>query len=305
MSWFNKLKSGLSNTSAKLNRGVSDIFTKKKLDAEALEQLEELLITADLGVETAAEIVQNISAKKFDKEISPAEIREAMAEEITAILLPSAKELQITVDKKPTVVMVVGVNGNGKTTSIGKMANNYKNQGFKVEIAAADTFRAAAVEQLKTWGERANVHVYQGSQNQDPASVVYQAVEGAIKSGADILLIDTAGRLQNKTNLMQELGKIKNVAGKLIPNAPHEVILVLDATTGQNAISQVQEFKDKAGLTGLIVTKLDGSAKGGIVVALAQKFKLPVYAIGVGEAIDDMQPFKADDFAKNLVGVNN
>lgn len=301
-SWLSKLKSGLSKSSANLSGGISDIFTKRKLDEEALQDLEEVLIMADLGVETSAKIIENFSDKKFDKDITPENVKAALAEEIAEILKPSAVELDVA-GKQPAVVMVVGVNGNGKTTSIGKLAYIMRNRGLKVQVAAADTFRAAAVDQLKTWGERAGVKVYEGAANQDPASVVYQSVSEAIKDKADLLLVDTAGRLQNKSNLMQELTKIKNVCAKLIPDAPHEVILVLDATTGQNALSQVKEFGDKAGLTGLIVTKLDGTARGGVVVALANEFKLPVYAIGVGEGIEDMQPFKAEDFARNLLNL--
>ena len=301
MSWLNKLKSGLSQSSEKIGTGISDIFTKRKLDADSLSKLEELLISADLGVDTAAFIIEKFQDKKFDKDVSPEIVKAALAEIIAEILQPAAKELTTTA--KPTVIMVVGVNGNGKTTTIGKLANNFKKGNLNVEIAAADTFRAAAVEQLKTWGMRAGVPVHEGANNQDPASVVFQSLAKAIENKADILLIDTAGRLQNKSNLMQELAKIKNVCAKQILGSPHEIILVLDATTGQNALSQVREFKDKAGLTGLIVTKLDGTAKGGIIVALAKEFGLPVYAIGVGEGIDDMQNFSADAFSRNLLGL--
>ncbi len=301
--WLNKLKTGLNKSSSKLGEGISDIFTKRKLDDESLSKLEELLISADLGIETSAEIISNFSESKFEKDISPEEVKAALAKEIAKILGENV-ELKISSEIKPTIVMVVGVNGNGKTTTIGKLAHILKNQKLNVQIAAADTFRAAAVEQLKTWGQRANVKVYTGTDKQDPASVIYQSITAAKDDNADVLLIDTAGRLQNKSNLMQELTKIKNVCTKLITGAPHEVILVLDATTGQNAISQVKEFKEKAGLTGLIITKLDGTARGGIVVALVREFGLPIYAIGVGEGIEDMKPFKADEFARNLVGTN-
>ena len=301
MSWLNKLKSGLSTSSGKISTGIGDIFTKRRLDEETIAKLEELLIAADLGVETAAEISEKLSVEKFGKETSGVDVKQFVAAEIAAILKPVTGEIQI--NKKPFVVMVVGVNGNGKTTSIGKLANYYKNRGLKVAVAAADTFRAAAVQQLKTWGQRAGVVVYEGVANQDPASVVYQALEKAKAENIDLVFVDTAGRLQNKSNLMAELGKIKNVCHKLIPDAPHEVILVLDATTGQNAISQVSEFKEKAGLTGLIITKLDGTAKGGIVVSLAKKFGLKIYAIGIGEGIEDMKPFAADEFARSLVGL--
>ena len=303
MSWLSRLRSGLNKTSSRISEGISDIFTKRKLDNAALDEIEELLITADLGVETAAHIRERIAEKKVEKDVSPEEIKQLIADEVAAILETSAKEIEIDENAKPHVVLVVGVNGNGKTTTIGKMSHFLKNGGYKVQIAAADTFRAAAVGQLQTWAERAGVDIITGNENQDPASVVYQALEKAKANNADILLVDTAGRLQNKSNLMAELAKITAVCKKLSPNAPHDVILVLDATTGQNAISQVQEFGEKANVSGLIVTKLDGTAKGGVVVALAKKFGLPIHAIGVGEGIEDMQPFNSKEFANSLVGL--
>ena len=304
MSWLDKLKSGLGKSSEKISGGISDIFNKRKLDKSTLDELEELLISADLGAATAAEIIEKFAEEKFDKEAKPEEIKEFLASIIAEILEPAAKQIEIDEEAKPHVIMVVGVNGNGKTTSIGKMAHFFKAAGYKVQIAAADTFRAAAVAQLAEWAKRAGVECFTGKDNQDPASVAFQALEKAKTDSADILIIDTAGRLQNKQNLMAELSKISNVCKKVLPNAPHNTILVLDATTGQNAISQVEEFKNSANLTGLIVTKLDGTAKGGIVVALAQKFGLPIHAIGVGEGIEDMKPFDAQEFANQLVGLN-
>ena len=303
MSWFKKLQNGLKNTSSKIGGGITGIFTRAKLDNQSLEELEELLIMSDLGAETSAQIIDSLAKNKFDKDITEAEIKKFLSDEITAILEPFAKPLEIT--NSPHIVIVVGVNGNGKTTTIGKLANLYKSQGKKVLIVAADTFRAAAVGQLKTWAERSKVSFFEGKDQQDPASVVYQGIEKAKTDGADLVLIDTAGRLQNKLNLMTELGKIIGVCSKLIPDSPHNVVMVLDATTGQNAISQVTEFGSKAGVSGLIVTKLDGTAKGGIVVALAKKFALPIHAIGVGEGIDDLQAFNAKDFADSLVGNNS
>lgn len=280
---------------------IASIFTKRKLNESILSDLEDLLITADLGIDTAAQITDKLRKDKFDKDISDKEIKEFLAEEIAEILKPVANELKL--ENKPHIVLVVGVNGNGKTTSIGKLAHNYKEQGKSVMIVAADTFRAAAVEQLQEWGKRAKVPVFAGNSNQDPASVAYQAIDKAIKEDVDIVLIDTAGRLQNKHNLMQELEKINNVCKKLIPEAPHNTILVLDSTTGQNALSQVEEFSKSADITGLIVTKLDGTAKGGVVVALAKKFDISIHAVGVGEGIEDLKPFNAQDYANNLVGL--
>jgi len=299
--WLGRLKAGLSKTSKNVSDGITGIFTKRKLDATMLEELEEVLVRADMGAVTAARIVSAFGAKRLDKDISPHEVREALAEEITAILKPVAQPLAINKALKPHVVLVVGVNGNGKTTTIGKLAHSLKEQKYKVMLAAADTFRAAAVEQLKVWGARTGCEVVAGVDEADPASVAYRAVEEARAKGADVLLIDSAGRLHNKANLMAELQKIIKVIRKLDPEAPHSVILVLDATTGQNALSQTEVFKTMVQVTGLIVTKLDGTAKGGIVVAIADKFGLPVYAVGVGEGIEDFRAFAAQDFALNLV----
>ena len=301
MSFFNKIKSGLSKSSSKISDGLNEIFIKKKLDQDALDELEELLITADLGVSAAGRIVQSIADKKFDAEITPEGMKAALASEVAVILEPYAKPLDLS-DHKPHVLMVVGVNGNGKTTTIGKLAKQWQAEGKKVMLAAADTFRAAAIEQLGVWAERNGCKLISAEIGSDPASVAFQAYEAAKAECVDILIVDTAGRLQNKNDLMQELQKITRVIKKVDDAAPHSVLQVVDATTGQNAISQVETFKEMIGVTGLAVTKLDGSAKGGVMVALAEKTKLPIHVIGVGEGIDDLQPFTADDFAKSLVG---
>ncbi|MGF1608378.1 MAG: signal recognition particle-docking protein FtsY [Kiloniellales bacterium] len=303
--WFARLKAGLSRSSGKLGEGISAIFTKRRLDDAALEELEELLISADLGVTTAAKLTADLAKDKFDKEVSPEEVRGALAEDIAGILAPVARPLALEPAHRPHVVLVVGVNGSGKTTTIGKLATLYRNEGRKVLIAAGDTFRAAAIEQLKVWGERAGCPVVARETGADAAGLAFEALERARAEGSDLLLIDTAGRLHNKADLMAELQKIVRVLKKLDPTAPHDCLLVLDATTGQNALNQVGTFKELVQVTGLVVTKLDGSAKGGVLVALAEKFGLPVHAIGVGEAADDLRPFKPEDFAKALVGLGN
>jgi fused signal recognition particle receptor len=303
MSWIEKLKNGLAKTSDKISGGISNIFTKKKLDQECLDQLEELLITTDIGVVTAKEIINNLAKNRFDKEVTNDEIKQILASNIELKLAKVANELKIDKNLKPHIILICGVNGNGKTTTIGKLAHFYQNQGNKVMIAACDTFRAAAVSQLKTWADRVGCEFTHGEENADPASVAYLGLENAKRQNCDLLLIDTAGRLQNKTNLMEELAKIVRVIKKLDPEAPHNTILVLDATTGQNAHSQVQSFKNMVNITGLIVTKLDGTAKAGVIVALADKFNIDIHAIGVGESISDLKPFKADEFAASLVGL--
>lgn len=280
------------------------IVTKRKLDEPMLEALEELLISSDMGVNVAAEVTAALAKDRFDKEVSAEEVREVLAEKIAAILAPSAQPLVLG-NALPHVVLVVGVNGNGKTTTLGKLAQHYKSEGKKVMLAACDTFRAAAVEQLTEWGNRVGVEVISGPAQSDPGSVAYKALEEAKKKNIDVLLIDSAGRLQNKEGLMEELAKIIRVMKKLDENAPHHTVLVLDATTGQNAHSQVQVFKEKVNISGLIVTKLDGTAKGGVVVALAKKFGLPIYAVGVGESVEDLKPFAAADFARSLMGLGN
>ncbi|NBX02545.1 MAG: signal recognition particle-docking protein FtsY [Alphaproteobacteria bacterium] len=304
MSFFAKLKSGLSKTSGKLGGGITDIFTKKKLDDDSIESLEELLIEADLGVKMAGELCAKLAKQKFEKDISAQEVHEFLAGEIAATLAPYAVPIEIDRAKKPEVIVMVGVNGNGKTTTIGKLASQFKGQGLSVMLAAADTFRAAAVEQLMVWGQRSGIPVVSGAHESDPASVAFRAYEQARASGADVLLIDTAGRLQNKSNLMDELVKITKVLKKIDESAPHRIILVLDATTGGNALSQVQTFKEMVAINGLIVTKLDGTAKGGVVVALAKQCHLPIHAIGVGEGIADLSTFEPSDFARNLLDIN-
>ncbi|WP_319633511.1 signal recognition particle-docking protein FtsY [Pelagibius marinus] len=302
--WFQRLKAGLTRSSSKLGDGISGIFTKRKLDDQALEELEELLITADLGVTTAARLTANLAKTRFDKDVDPEEVREALAEDIAGILEPVARPLALDPAKKPNVVLVVGVNGSGKTTTIGKLATHYRREGLSVRLAAGDTFRAAAIEQLKIWGERSGCAVVAGKQGADAAGLAFEAVEQAKAAGDDLLLIDTAGRLHNKAELMAELQKIARVIKKVEPQAPHHVVLVLDATTGQNALTQVGTFKELVEVTGLVVTKLDGSARGGVLVALAEKFGLPVHVIGVGEGAEDFRPFTARDFARALVGLD-
>lgn len=298
MNWFSRLSDGLRKTSD----SIGDIFTKRKLDAATLEELEELLIMADMGAGSAAAIVAEIAENRLDKDIGEDEIKTLLADAIAKRLAPYAVPLDVT-RAAPHVVLVVGVNGNGKTTTIGKLAHHYQHAGKKVTLVAADTFRAAAVEQLQRWAERAGCAFHRGAENADPASVAYAGLEQAVRDGADVVFIDTAGRLHTKKELMAELEKIVKVIRKLVPDAPHDVLQVLDATTGQNALLQLAAFRDIAGVTGLVVTKLDGTAKAGVVVALAEKFKLPIHAIGVGEGAEDLQPFTAEDFSKALVGL--
>ena len=301
MTFLSRLKSGLSKTSGKLTGGIAGIFTKKRLDATSIEELEELLIEADLGANVAFALTAELKKQRFEKDIEPEEVRQFLADEITKILAPYARPLVLSSAQKPSVIMMVGVNGNGKTTTIGKLASQFKTQELNVMLAAADTFRAAAIDQLQVWGKRSGIEVIAGEPESDPASVAYRAYEEAKAKNVDVLLIDTAGRLQNKSNLMAELQKISKVLKKIDESAPHYVLLVLDATTGQNALSQLQAFKEIVGVTGLIITKLDGTAKGGIVVALAKQFQLPIHFIGVGEGIEDLHAFEASIFARNLV----
>ena len=303
--WFNRLRDGLKRSSSAISGGITDIFTKRKLDDDVIEELEELLISADLGVATSARIAANIAKTRYDKEIAPEEIRSALAEEVTAILDPVAAPFQLDKNRKPHVVLVVGVNGSGKTTTIGKFAKQYRAAGKKVVLAAGDTFRAAAVEQLQIWGQRTGCEVVTTKVGGDAAGLAFSALEKAKADGADLLLIDTAGRLQNKSDLMAELEKVLRVIKKLDPDAPHSCLLVLDATTGQNALNQVEIFGKVCNVTGLVMTKLDGTARGGVLVAIADKFGLPVHAIGVGEGEDDLQPFAANDFARALAGVGD
>ncbi len=298
--WFGRLKDGLSKTSTKLTDGIAGIFTKRKLDAATLDDLEDLLLQADLGLETASRISDKLRGGRYEKGISADDVRGVLADEVRRVLEPVAKPLAIDPALKPHVVLVVGVNGTGKTTTIGKIAAGLRREGRKVVIAAGDTFRAAAIDQLKVWGERTGCPVVARKVGSDASGLAFDALKEAAEQGADVLLVDTAGRLQNKAALMDELEKVIRVMRKLDPSAPHDVLLVLDATTGQNALSQVEVFRERAGVTGLVMTKLDGTARGGILVAISAKYGLPVHAIGVGEGIEDLQPFDAAEFARAI-----
>jgi len=328
MSFFTKMKQRLTRSSSKIDEGLQalvdessalaeapkhgivgrlfgrDADAKRVLDDAMLESLEEVLISADMGVETALKVAASMAEGRFGKKLGVDEIKELLAHEIAEILEPVARPMPLY-GKKPQVVLVVGVNGSGKTTTIGKLASQFKAAGKSVVIAAGDTFRAAAVEQLQVWGERAGVPVLTAPEGSDPASLAYEAMTKAEADGADLLLIDTAGRLQNRSDLMEELAKIVRVIRKKDPDAPHNTLLVLDATTGQNALNQVRVFTEIADVSGLVMTKLDGTAKGGVLVALADKTGLPIHAIGVGESIEDLQPFDPAEFARALTGVPN
>ena len=301
VSFFGKIKQALSSTSSKIASGITNIMGGRKLDANTIEELEELLITADMGAHTAGAIIEKFRKQKFTSETTVEEVQNHLAKAIEDILNESQKPF-ILDDDKLNIILVCGVNGNGKTTTIGKLASLYKSEGKKVMVAACDTFRAAAIDQLEVWTKRAGVEIVRGVENGDPASVAYSAVEGALAQNADILFIDTAGRLHNQQNLMDELSKIMRSIEKVAGFAPQHSLLVLDATTGQNALTQLEQFKSIANVNGLVVTKLDGTAKAGVVVALGQKFKTPVYFIGLGESIEDLKIFNAADFAKALVG---
>lgn len=301
--WFRRLADGMRRTSSKIGDSVTSLFVKRKLDRATLDDLEDVLIGADLGVETATRITAAVGDGRYDREISAEEVKTIMAGEIEKVLAPVARPLRMESSRKPFVLLMVGVNGAGKTTTIGKLAQKFRHQGLSVTIAAGDTFRAAAIEQLKIWGQRVGAPVIARAQGADAAGLAFDALEEARGRGADVLMIDTAGRLQNKVGLMAELEKIIRAVRKLDPEAPHATLLVLDATVGQNALSQVELFAKTAGVTGLVMTKLDGTARGGILVALAAKFGLPVHFIGVGEGVDDLEPFTARDFARAIAGL--
>ena len=301
--WLARIRQGLSRSSSRLSQGIADLFVKRRLDDDALEELEELLIAADLGVATASRVTARLAKSRFNQDIGADEVKAALADEITEILEPVARPLVPDPARKPHVVLVVGVNGSGKTTTIGKLAKLFRDQGLAVTLAAGDTFRAAAVEQLKVWGERTGCPVIAREQGADAAGLAFDALGEAKRRGDDLLIIDTAGRLQNKADLMAELQKLVRVLRKQDDSAPHDVLLVLDATVGQNAHSQVEIFRTMTAVTGLVLTKLDGTARGGVLVALAEKFGLPVHAIGVGEGVDDLRPFDARAFARSLVGL--
>ena len=304
-SWWNRLSSGLKRTSSSLGTAISDLVVKRKLDAAMLDEIEEVLIRADLGLEAAGRVAAAVGTGRYDKAISPDEVKAVLATEVEKILTPVAKRIDIPPGVKPFVVLVVGVNGSGKTTTIGKLAARYRFEGRKVMLAAGDTFRAAAIDQIKIWGDRTRAPVIARAPGADAAGLAFDALTAAKEQGVDLLFIDTAGRLQNKAALMGELEKMVRVIKKIDPSAPHSVLLVLDATVGQNALSQVEAFRNIAGVTGLAMTKLDGTARGGILVAIAERFALPVHFIGVGEATDDLEAFSARDFARALAGVGS
>jgi fused signal recognition particle receptor len=303
--WWQRLTGGMRRTSSSIGGAITDLVTKRKLDAAAIEDLEEVLIRADLGIDTAGRVAAAIAEGRYDKDASPDDVKAILAAEVEKILTPVAKPLAIAVDARPFVILVVGVNGSGKTTTIGKLAARLTRERKTVTLVAGDTFRAAAIEQLKIWSERTGSGLVSGETGADAAGLAYEALAAARTKGTDVLIVDTAGRLQNKTALMGELDKIVRVVKKLDPTAPHAVLLVLDATVGQNALSQVGEFQKTAGVTGLVMTKLDGTARGGILVALAAKYGLPVHFIGVGEGVDDLAPFAAADFARAIAGLDH
>lgn len=299
--WFQKLGFGLKKTSTRLTSGITDIFIKRKVDSQTLEELEDLLITSDLGVKAAQKIISSFASRRLNKDADEQEIKTELANDIETILNPCEQPFLIT-NEKPYVILMVGVNGAGKTTTIGKLAAKLKDK-HQISLIAADTFRAAAVEQLEIWGQRNNIRVYKGSNGCDAAALCFDGLKEALKQDDDIVFIDTAGRLQNKTGLMDELKKIVKVIKKIIPDAPHATLLTIDATTGQNALNQVKTFKEMVDVSGLIVTKLDGTAKGGIIVAVAEETGIPIHYIGIGEGIDDLNEFNARDFARNLLEI--
>jgi len=303
-SWWRRLSGGLKRTSTSIGTAISDLASKRKLDRAAIDELEELLIRADLGVDTAARIAAAIGAGRYDREVSDAEVKAILAAEVEKVLAPVAQPLVIDAGARPFVILVVGVNGSGKTTTIGKLAARFRAEGRSVMLAAGDTFRAAAIEQLKIWGSRTGAKVVARAQGADAAGLAFDALNAAKAEGVEVLLVDTAGRLQNRSELMAELEKVVRVMKKVDARAPHAVLLVLDATVGQNALSQAAEFTRIAGVTGLVMTKLDGTARGGILVALAAKHQLPVHFIGVGEGVDDLSDFAAKDFANAIAGID-
>ena len=303
-SWWRRLKEGLARSSSTISRGIVDVFTKRKLDGAMLDELEDILIQADLGVATALRIREAVGKGRYDKQIEPDDVKAILASEVEKVLLPVAKPLVVDPAQKPFVILVVGVNGSGKTTTIGKLAGQFAAEGKSVMLAAGDTFRAAAIQQLEIWGERIGAKVVSRPQGADAAGLAFDAITQAQAEGVDVLMMDTAGRLQNRKELMAELEKVVRVMKKVDAGAPHAVLLVLDATVGQNAMSQVEIFGKVAGVTGLVMTKLDGTARGGILVAIAEKFALPVHFIGVGEGRDDLEPFEARDFAHAIAGID-
>ncbi|MDB5701875.1 MAG: ftsY [Sphingomonadales bacterium] len=305
ISWTQKLANGLKRTSSKLTDNLGGLLGSDRLDKATLDDVEDALVASDLGPATAGRIRDRLTEARFERGVDEKAVRAVMADEIAKVLGPVAKPLRIDAFPRPQVILVIGVNGSGKTTTIAKLAHLFLEQDYGVMLAAGDTFRAAAIGQLRVWAERLGVPIVTGPEGGDPAGVVFDAVKQATATGIDVLIVDTAGRLQNKRELMDELAKIRRVLGRLNPAAPHDVVLVLDATTGQNALSQIEIFKEVAGVTGLVMTKLDGSARGGVLVAAAEKFGLPIHAVGVGETIDDLRPFDANELARAIAGVTN
>jgi fused signal recognition particle receptor len=301
--WLDRLQSGFRKTSERLGDNLTGLFTKATLDEETLDEIEEALIASDLGPATAAKIRARLAGERFERGLSEYAVREIMAEEVEKILAPVAVPLQIDAFPRPQVILVVGVNGSGKTTTIAKLGHLLLEQDYGVLFAAGDTFRAAAIEQLRIWADRIGVPVISGPEGGDSSAIVFDGVKKGTAEGIDTLIVDTAGRLQNKKVLMDELAKIRRVLGRLNPEAPHNVVLVLDATTGQNALSQIEVFREVAGVTGLVMTKLDGTARGGVLVAAAERFGLPIHAIGIGEGIDDLRPFDARETARAIAGL--
>jgi fused signal recognition particle receptor len=302
-SWRDRLFGGFRRTSDKLGENISGLFTKAALDEQTLDEIEEALIVTDLGPAMAARIRERLAEGRYNRTLTEEYLREILAEEIEAVLKPVAKPLEIDAFPRPHVILVIGVNGSGKTTTIAKLAHLLKEQDYSVMLAAGDTFRAAAIGQLQVWADRVDVPLISGKEGGDAAGVVFEAVKQATAVGTDVLIVDTAGRLQNKRELLDELAKIRRVLGRLNPAAPHDVVLVLDATTGQNALNQIEIFRDVAQVTGLVMTKLDGTARGGMLVAAAERFGLPIHAIGVGETIDDLRPFDPAELARAIAGV--
>ena len=302
--WHKKLLGGFRKTSERLTENLTGLVTKSKLDAETLDDIEEALIASDLGPGTAASVRARLADSRYDRGIDDAGVREVLAQEIAAVLAPVAKPIDIVAFPRPQVILVIGVNGSGKTTTIAKLAHLFLEQDYGVMLAAGDTFRAAAIGQLKVWAERLGVPIISGPEGGDAAGIVFGAVKQATATGIDVLIVDTAGRLQNKRELMDELAKIRRVLGRINPASPHDVVLVLDATTGQNTLNQIEIFKEVAGVTGLVMTKLDGTARGGVLVAAAEKFGLPIHAVGVGETLDDLRPFDANETARVIAGAD-
>jgi fused signal recognition particle receptor len=303
--WHKKLIGGFKRTSERLSENLTGLVTKSKLDSDTLDGIEEALITSDLGPATAAAVRARLGDSRYDRGIDEAGVRMVVAEEIAKVLAPVASPIEINAFPRPQVILVIGVNGSGKTTTIAKLAHLFLEQDYGVMLAAGDTFRAAAIGQLKIWADRLGVPIISGPEGGDAAGIVFDAVKQATATGIDVLIVDTAGRLQNRRELMDELAKIKRVLGRINPASPHNVVLVLDAGVGQNALSQIETFKEVAGVTGLVMTKLDGTARGGVLVAAAEKFKLPIHAVGVGETLDDLRPFDAQEMAQVIAGASS